>query len=442
MRWSVAVLSLGIVVLFASCSSTSAPEETKASAGASKGEKRTGGLGVEPGSVEGTYLKVLWTYNHDRPLRGLFYDHGVALIVSDNDKLFRLNELSGLPYESVLQLRGRLEHPPVVYQSRGAKGDTEIYLIQEGDTLWCVDGDSLLELWAEDLGYGVACSPCVSEEMLFVAATGGRLNCIRKDTRADVWTFAAEKTISAPPVLAQSGFMASVSSGGKGKEGTGGSGTTADFLYAASEDGNVYRLNVYLGWKPSGKGGHSWRGETKARILCSPISYQQRVFVASFDYNLYCFDEIDGSLVWKYPMGRVVREPLFAGKNTVFALGEEPEEGPKTLFAINTVTGKCRWRYQKKGAGGKLYAEDGLPGVKKLLALGRELIYVLAYEKPEIWGVKIEDGTIVHRIPLTAEPDFVVSQDAEHGRNETALGYILLGTKDGRILCLKERRVY
>jgi len=112
------------------------------------------------------------------------------------------------------------------------------------------------------------------------------------------------------------------------------------------------------------------------------------------------------------------------------------------MYAIDTQTGKCRWKRTEKGAGGAEYKEDGLKGVAAFLAPGREVVYLLAQEKPEIWAVRVEDGAIVHRIPLTRKPDFVVSHDAQHGRDESAYGLILLGTKEGRVLCLKERRVY
>jgi outer membrane protein assembly factor BamB len=279
---------------------------------------------------------------------------------------------------------------------------------------------------------------------VFIPAEGGRLNALRKDSRTEEWSYAAAKTMGAPPVLAREAQVL-VESGDE--EGGGEQVRTvvrdADFLYVSSEDGNVYRLNVYTGWKPpGGSGGYSWVGQTKARIVTSPVAYQQRVFAASLDFSLYAFESVDGAVAWKYHVGRFVREQPFAFRDSVFLIAEEEAGGPRTMYAVNSRSGSCRWQRRVAGAGGRAYEEDGLPGVGKMLAPGRELVYVLAQDTPEIWGVRIADGQVVHRVPLTEAPDFAVSHDAEHGREVNDVGLILMATADGRVLALKERRVY
>jgi outer membrane protein assembly factor BamB len=434
-------LLVGIPLVVCSCGSSPAVEDVE------KVGEAAAPLAVAPGALEGTYLKVLWTYDHNKNLEGLYHDQGIILIETADRELVRLDPLNGLPYSNRLRLQGPLPYPPVAYRPRstpaGERASDEIYVIQQGDVLSCVEADSMLELWADDLGYGVSCAPCVMSDMIFVAAEGGRINGVRKSDRSVDWIFAAAKTISAPPVLGSRGGVITTPAPAGGEVATAAAVSGADFVYVAAEDGRVYRLHVYSGWKPpGGAGGHSWEGETKAKIVTSPVSYQQKVFVASLDHILYAFEEVDGARAWKYHVGRFVREQPFACRSTVFVLAEESADGPRTLYAVNSTNGKSVWKRDAVSAAGMAYKVDGLPGVGKFLAPGRELVYVLAEKKPEIWGVRIEDGTIVHRIALSARPDFVVSHDAAHGRDADATGLILMGSRDGRIVALKERRVY
>jgi outer membrane protein assembly factor BamB len=280
--------------------------------------------------------------------------------------------------------------------------------------------------------------------MIFLSAEGGRVTGLHKEKRSPEWSFMAGDTCSAPPVLEQTERVVTPSAEDTAAEGgPAATGQEADFLYIASEDGFVYRLNVFLGWKwPGARGGESWKGETKARIVTSPVAYQQRVFVASLDYSLYAFEDVDGARAWKYHVGRYVREQPFAFKNLIFVLAQEPRSDRRTLYAINARDGKCRWKRTETGTTGDNYQEDGLPGVETFVAPGLEVAYVLAQRADELWGVRYEDGKILHRIPLTQRPDFVVCHDADHGRDETSRGLIFLADKNGRVLALKERRVY
>ncbi len=442
MRFGASALIVGILVSLVSCS---APEEHEVSQPSSN--RVAARLSVEPGSLQSTYLKILWTYDHNEELVGIYYDKGILLIETASKRLVRLDPQNGRPYLNRLRLSEKLRFPPVVYlQGTPAAGSTnvdEIFIIQRGDRLSCVEADSMLELWAEDVDYGLACAPCITRDMIFLSAAGGRLNGVHKEDRTEEWAFLAGKTCSAPPVLGQTDRVMTPASKEAAGGAPGASAPEADFLYVASEDGRVYRLNVYLGWKgPGARGGQSWEGATKAEIVTSPVSYQQRVFVASLDYSLYAFEDVDGSRAWKYHVGRDVREQPFAYEDTIFVLAEESPGGRRTLYAVASADGKCRWKRTETASAGDRYQEDGLPCVEKFLAPGKELVYVLAQDTNEVWGVRYNDGKILHRVPLTQRPDFVVSHDANHGRDGGSRGLIFMAAENGRVLALKERRVY
>ena len=375
---------------------------------------------VAPGDLQGTPLKEAWTYEHDKEIAGLCYDKGLILLWTADNDLLRLDPATGLPIEYRLRLKGPLKCPPVVYRyPSGATGNDEIYVVQHGDSLSCIEAETLLELWNEKLGFGVSSKPAVGEKIVYVTAEGGRINTYRKENRTPSWTYSAGKSVSASPVLA------------------------GDMVYMASEDGNVYALNAVGGWV----NGRSWIGKTRARITTRPVVYQQRVFAASDDRLLYAFEANDGGTAWKFATGRIVKDQPHACSDTVFCLAVDLESGEHVLYAVNALNGKPKWKRSKPGVEGRTYDEPGVPGVGAFLCPGKELVYVLAKDAPEIWALGLADGKLVHRIGLTRRPDFVVSHDAEQGRDDAARGLVLMAVKKGsgqgaRVVALKERRVY
>ncbi len=375
---------------------------------------------VVPGDMEGTPLKEAWAYEHDKEIAGLCYDKGLIILWTADNELLRLDPATGLPIEYRLRLKGPLKYAPAVYRyPRGTAGNDEIYLVQQGDSLCCIEAETLLQLWSEELGFGVASAPAAGEKVVYVTAEGGRINTFRKENRSQGWTHSAGKSVTAAPVLA------------------------GEMLYMASEDGNVYALNALGGWV----NGRSWAGKTKARIKTQPVAYQQRVFAASHDYFLYAFDANDGNVAWKFPTGRIVNDQPYACSDTVFCIGEDIREGERVLFAVSSMNGKPRWKRSVPGPEGRTYDEVGVPGVGTFICPGKELVYVLAKDAPEIWALSLANGKLVHRIRLTQRPDLVVSHDAEQGRDEAARGLVLMAVKKGsgegaRIIALRERRVY
>ncbi len=414
----IAALGTWVLLACASCSTNDAPAVDEKAAQAVAQSERQGIVAAD--ALAGTPLKEAWTYEHDKEIAGICYDKGVLLLWTTDEELLRLDPATGLPIKYRLRLRGALRYPPIVYRyPSGVAGNDEIYLVQQGDSLRCVESETLLELWSEELGYGVASAPAVGEKFVYMTAEGGRINAVRKANRSESWTHSAAKSIGAPPVL------------------------VGDSLYAASEDGNVYALNALSGYVP----GRSWQGKTKARIVTAPVVYQQRAFAASHDYFLYAFETLDGGTAWKFPIGRIVNDQPYACSDTVFCIGEDLSAGERTMFAVSSMAGKSRWKHTVTGSDGKKFEADGVCGVGKFLCPGRELVYVLAKDAPEIWALSITSGKLVHRIGLTCVPDFVVSHDAEQGKDSDSRGFIIMATKKGqgkaaKIVALKERRLY
>lgn len=87
-----------------------------------------------------------------------------------------------------------------------------------------------------------------------------------------------------------------------------------------------------------------WTFKCEDEIRASPILYQGKVFIGSYDYNLYALDAINGSFVWKYPTeGGVVTRPAVY-ENEIFFGSEDGN-----LYVLNVRTGKLLWTYSTNG---------------------------------------------------------------------------------------------
>ncbi len=87
-----------------------------------------------------------------------------------------------------------------------------------------------------------------------------------------------------------------------------------------------------------------WTFKCEDEIRASPVLYQGKVFIGSYDYNLYALDAINGSFVWKYPTeGGVVTRPAVY-ENEIFFGSEDGN-----LYVLNVRTGKLLWTYSTNG---------------------------------------------------------------------------------------------
>ncbi len=87
-----------------------------------------------------------------------------------------------------------------------------------------------------------------------------------------------------------------------------------------------------------------WTFKCEDEIRASPILYQGKIFIGSYDYNLYALDAINGSFVWKYPTeGGVVTRPAVY-ENEIFFGSEDGN-----LYVLNIRTGKLIWTYSTNG---------------------------------------------------------------------------------------------
>jgi eukaryotic-like serine/threonine-protein kinase len=89
-----------------------------------------------------------------------------------------------------------------------------------------------------------------------------------------------------------------------------------------------------------------WKFETEDELRGGPIVSKGRVYVGSYDTNMWAFDEQTGDFIWKYATnGGVATTPTCSEDAGLIYFGSED----KKLYAIDMHEGKMRWTFDTNG---------------------------------------------------------------------------------------------
>ncbi len=152
-----------------------------------------------------------------------------------------------------------------------------------------------------------------------------------------------------------------------------------------------------------------WQFQAEDEIRGSPFPHEDKVFVGSYDHNLYALDAGDGALLWKFPTeGGVVTRPV-AMKHLILFGSED-----HAVYAVHRDTGRVEWTYITQGPvrGSPALAED---------------ILLIGSDDGHLYALHVPTGRIVWRF------------DAEVAIRSRPLVYndhLYFGTEGGEIYCL------
>src|SRR3984885_13636880 len=91
-------------------------------------------------------------------------------------------------------------------------------------------------------------------------------------------------------------------------------------------------------------GGIKWKLHTGGPVVASPTLAGNRVYVGSYDGNLYALDAASGAVAWKVDLGARVASSAAVSDGLVYVLGYDAQ-----LPALDSVTGKTNWTLATKG---------------------------------------------------------------------------------------------
>ncbi|MFJ8112995.1 PQQ-binding-like beta-propeller repeat protein [Streptomyces sp. NPDC096132] len=197
-----------------------------------------------------------------------------------------------------------------------------------------------------------------------------------------------------------------------------------DLVYAASNDGTLYAVDVAsgrqrwsyttgaaLGSAPCVLGGVAYLGSDDGRlyaldarsgeerwafrtggIVHSPVVTGGVAYIGSADGHLYAVDVSDGSRLWRFRTGHDTHSPTIAGETVYVGCSDT------RLYAVDAATGKERWRFTTAGAVSWFPVVTG--GLVYFGSTDQNLYAVRAAGGREVWrakGVSAKAGPLVAR---------------------------------------------
>jgi outer membrane protein assembly factor BamB len=104
-------------------------------------------------------------------------------------------------------------------------------------------------------------------------------------------------------------------------------------VYVGSYDHNVYCLNASTGT-------HIWHYTTDNPVASSPAIVDAKVYVGSFDYNVYCLDALTGGKIWNYTTDNwVASSPAIVGSKVYVGSFDY------NVYCLDALTGGKIWNY-------------------------------------------------------------------------------------------------
>jgi eukaryotic-like serine/threonine-protein kinase len=123
-------------------------------------------------------------------------------------------------------------------------------------------------------------------------------------------------------------------------------------VYVGSYDSNLYALDAETG-------ALIWKRATEAGICSSPLALNDLVIVGSEDNRVYALDAQRGTVAWTYTTGGPIRSsPRLSGEQVVIGSDDQ------YLYCLDIWSGRLLWKYRAWGP------------IRSSAAFGKTLIYV------------------------------------------------------------------
>jgi len=122
-----------------------------------------------------------------------------------------------------------------------------------------------------------------------------------------------------------------------------------------------------------------WSFETGNFVYSSPAFVDGKVFVASFDYNVYCLDENFGDELWRYQTGDQVQSSPTVVGGRVYVGSDDYK-----VHCLDAETGEMIWRFP---TGREVYSSPTVVDGRVYISSQDENVYCVDAESgEEIWS--------------------------------------------------------
>lgn len=210
-------------------------------------------------------------------------------------------------------------------------------------------------LWEIETVDGVASTPVIVGEHVYVGTVQGDLLCVKLVDGKEVWKY--QSLPNAKPNELAPAFMAPIA-------------VTEALVFAGDQEGGFHAINRQTGERV-------WRVEDGGEIVGGPNFYKDRVLFGSHKGQLTCLDQATGKEIWKYDTGGPINgTPTVAGQYTFSTNCQAP-----FLKVVDIETGQ---EVKDVKIEGRLVASAAV--LDGILYFGTEIgaVYALDWQKGEL----------------------------------------------------------
>jgi eukaryotic-like serine/threonine-protein kinase len=259
---------------------------------------------------------------------GISIGNGKLYISSFDKHLYCLDAYSGeLLFDHANQ--GLLISVPVIDTQ-----NNRIYFGSYDHNFYCLDSSTGQQIWTVTTNDVIKSSPAFFNNLLYIGGMNGKVMCFNKNG-TEQWNQSYSGSIPNSLAVAQVGTSTRVFFGNTMKE----------FGCLNAVDGSWF-----------------W-GDTYNGNMSTPVVVLNKVYVACDDNHVYCFNAVNGGVLWSFPMSfdkNSLMSPV-VGTDKVFIGSTDGK-----FYCINATTGVKQWEYQTSSAirstpavaDGKIYFGD------------------------------------------------------------------------------------
>ncbi|MFN0057104.1 MAG: PQQ-binding-like beta-propeller repeat protein [Planctomycetota bacterium] len=360
---------------------------------------------LAPELLEQRGFVELWTHSLGSAIEQIWIVSGNLYLTSQASNgsftLLKVNGENGRT-EWTYSLAGKLVFPPTVYnypKELQATRFNELFIV-ENDNIVVIDDRHGDKVGNMRCGFSISTPVTAGVDNVFVGSWNGRVYAFSKANGLEQWTYITDESV--------------VAAGETGKLN----------VFFGSEDGSVYSFNQGAGYVE----GSSWRVPTGGKIIAQPVFYNDRVYIGSWDFKLYCLEDFRGLVRWSFPCGSPIVSPVFPFKDVVIAIGQAERRGSVlpdyTLMVFSDDSGALRWERT---------------GFTRVIAADALHCYALD-TSGALTALRMEDGKTAWQMPEVKKADYILSQSADYSANRELWGRIYLASHDGMIQAIRPKR--
>lgn len=350
------------------------------------------------------------------------------------------------------KMRDLAEHHLKPTLTTHVMADVRLYCVTDRGTLQCLDGETGETLWTQQVGTPHYPTTAAAANDMYVAICNGSLIFTLDRRNGDIlWSREAMYSISAGPAVTKDIVAVPTIRGAVESYKINQTKRSIPHIYRSQ--GHVYMQPIatprsivwatetgHMYVADGGSGKARFRLEASDAIVGQPAYISPRyIYAASVDGYVYCCDELNGDMLWRYSTGGTISKGAVAIGESVYVVTDGGE-----LHAIDYKSGLLK---EVKSAE-ELAATDAMPAPKKaelapvsrwpvvsgvtgIVAVSPTRIYCLG-RAGEMVIVNNNSGSVLGTM-------YVGSRDIV--LNNQVTDRIILGTSTGMLQCLHETKL-